>query len=162
MTKYILLLILICACVASSQTINGNGVVQGTRIFDQSAATTKVNYTNATSDTTGWITVEPYRELAAILQSTDSAVADVYFDARNSFQINTNQFTTYADSLKLADSVAGGANVGEARNILLKTTTLNRLLQPGNNQIRIRVARRAAGNGTTTGRNLRVWLIKEN
>lgn len=162
MTKYILFLFLVMVSYTFSQSISTGGTVGSNHYFNQTAATTKLNYTNSTSDTTGWITVESFRELCAIITSTDSAVADVFFDARNSFQINTNAFTTYADSIKLADSVAGGNNVGEARNVLLKTTTLNRLNQPANNQIRIRVARRSSGNGTTSGRNLRVWLVETN
>ena len=160
--KYVILLTLVCASLSFSQQIFTGGAVQGNHIFDQTAFYTKASYTNTQTDTTGWFTVEPFRELAALITSSDSGVADVYFDARNSFQINTNAYTTYQDSLKLADSVAGGANSGEMHITLFKTTTLNRLLQPANNQLRIRVARRSAGNGTTAGRVMRVWLIREN
>lgn len=124
----------------------------------------KTNYSSSTNDTTAWFMVEPFRELAAVLQSTDSANADFYFQARNSAFINTLQYTTFQDSLKLADSTSGSANMntGGIRNTLLKTTTLNRLLQPGNNQVRIVVIPRATLNGTTTGRRLKVWMIRTN
>lgn len=123
---------------------------------------TKLNYTNATLDTTTWIDIEPYDEIAFLLRSTDSAAFDVYFDGRNSYFPNTRGYTTYTDSVTVVDTVSGGQNTGERRNILIKTTTLNRLNQPGNNQVRIRLDHRAAGAGTTSGRYFYVELIKKN
>lgn len=163
MNKLIFVILLISS-VSYGQRVgsSGNGTVGSSHNFDQSIVYVKTNYTNSGSDTSAWYTIEPYRNVAFILQSTDSTATDVYFDAKNSSATNTNQYTTYGDSLKLADSVAGGANTGEIRNILIKTTTLNRLNSPANNQVRFRVAHRASGAGTTSGRVFRIWKITTN
>lgn len=157
-------LALVCNLVVAQTSTSTSGTATSTHVFDMTPVYVKTNYSSAVAETTGWLAVEPFRELAAVLQSTDSANADVFFDARNSSAINTLAYTTYGDSLKLADSTSGSANMntGGIRNTLLKTTTLNRLNQPGNNQIRIRVSYRATLNGTTSGRKFRVWLIKTN
>jgi len=161
----ILLLALIAVLPALSQTtFTSGGTATSPHQFDMRVVYDKTNYTASLAETTGWFIIEPYRELAAVLQSTDTATADVFFDARNSTTINTLAFTTYGDSLKLADSTSGSANMntGGIRNVLLKTTTLNRLNQPGNYSMRIRVAQRSSPVGTTSGRHFKVWLIKTN
>lgn len=160
--KTLLVLLLVVPALSFGQQIVTGGSVGSGHVFDQTMLYTKSNFTTALLDTTTWYNIEPTQSYGIIIQSTDSAVLDIYCDARNSALPNTNAYTTYADSLTLADSVAGGDNSGERRNVLLKTTTLNRLNGPTNNQVRFRIDHRASNAGTTSGRLLRVWFVKTN
>lgn len=161
MKKLIFLLLIPTGMFA--QTISAGGGQFTGPTLQMSTVYSKTTYTNSLTETTAYFNIEPAKELAVIFFSSDSATADVYFDTRNGSYINGNVGSaTYADSAKLADSVVGGANSGEIRNVLLKTTTLNRLLGPSNTQMRIRVAYRSATNGTTAGRVFRVILVKQN
>jgi hypothetical protein len=156
-----LLFLLPTAVFSQTGEIGVGGSVGAQHKYIQDLLYQKTTYTVSTLDTTTWFTVEPYRELALVVTSSDSAVLDFYIDGRNSFLPNTNVGSAvYADSLTLADSVSGGANSGERRYVLLKTTTLNRLLSPTINQIRLRVDHRTAGAGTTTGRTQKIYLVK--
>lgn len=155
-------MLLIPLTVAHSQgKIGSGGTVGSSKSWTISNVYTKTNFTTALLDTTNWFTIEPNTELAFIFRSTDSAAVDVYIDGRNSFYGNVNGYVTYSDSLTVVDTVAGGQNVGETRKVLIKTTTLNRLNSPANNQCRLRVDHRASGAGTTSGRQLNIDIIKE-
>jgi len=140
-------------------------------LFDQRIVYDKTNYTASLAETTGWLSTEPFRELTAMFQSTDSVFVVVFVDARNS-TVPTN-FTsvipgagllTTSDTLSLRDSTSGSANMntGGVRRVLYKSTTLNRLDGPVNNQLRMRINYQSTLTGTTTGRRFKIHLIKTN
>jgi len=141
----------------------------GIDYFDQRIAYDKTNYTNSLAETTAWFPVETSRELGVLFQSTDSASVVVWVDARNN-AIQQNFVSVIpgagiqstSDTLALRDSLSGSANMntGGVRAVLYKSTTLNRLVFPVNNQIRFRVAYAASLNGTTTGRRFKIWWVK--
>lgn len=160
MYKYIFLLFAIPSILTAQQTLTSGGTVGNQHVTSQEQVYQKTTFTTATLDTTTWFNIEPANEIGLYLTSTDSCVLDIYCDSRNGFLPDANHYVTYADSMTLADSVVGGANTGEKRLVLIKTTTLNRLSQPVQNQVRFRIDHRAAGAGTTAGRVMRLYIVK--
>lgn len=109
----------------------------------------KTNFTTSTADTTNYFDISKYSDVGFIYQSTDSAAFDIYFDGRNN--LITAVTTTYADSLVTT------SNTGSQTSTVIKSTTLNRL--PNETQVRMRVIARNTGQGTTSGRTLKGYLV---
>lgn len=111
----------------------------------------KTNYTSTTADTTSYIPIPFFSELGFVVQSTDSAGVDVYFDGKNSGVAAV--VTTYADSLVTTN------NAGSFTSVVIKSPTLNRL--PNENLVRFRVISRSSSAGTTAGRTLRIYRVSK-
>ncbi len=162
MNKILIALLLLTSVAFSQETVQKKfRVPSGTLPYEP--VYTRTTFTNATLDTTTWFSVEPTRDVSFLVISTDSAALDIYVDGRNSFKTNTLAYVTYADSLTLADSASGftATNTsGLIRKVLLKTTTLNRLNQPANDEARLRVDHRASGAGTTSGRTITIYAVR--
>ena len=125
---------------------------------------TYTTYTASSDDTSGYITIEPpfgtslllAQEVTLLWVSTDSAAADVNVLATNDY-LTTVQFTTYTDSIVVADSVAAGLNAGTEKVIVIKSPTVNRF--PGATRIKVGTVFRATGQGTTAGRTGK-WFVQ--
>lgn len=116
------------------------------------------NFTATSDDTTGYVTVSVpgwtsdallCREVRLIIVATDSIADDIYVIGRNSY--NTNITSTYADSL------VGTSNSLNTAVITLKSSTLDRM--PGCTQFRVGNVFRATGQGTTSGRTLKCYIM---
>lgn len=129
-----------------SQTKTGslsNPVVTSTdRVYQ------KVNFTTATAETTNYISVRDMGEWGLIYEATDSVGVDFVVTGRNS--------VVQAITTTFADSLVGTSNTSNTASRVFKSETVNTF--PNEDQIKISVIARGSGQGTTSGRALKIWM----
>lgn len=120
-------------------------------------------YTATSDDTTGFVTVnlpgwgsDPLlcSEVRLILVSTDSIAADIYVIGRNGTL--TTPTVVYADSIVASDSLTT-MNAGSRKIITLRSSATDRLA--GCTQFKVGTVFRATGQGTTTGRTAKWYIL---
>lgn len=149
----VLVLMLVVAGFALSQSQGSNNFqAQNAFLFK-----TYSPFTATSDDTTGIVSVSPplsadvllAREVRLLGVCTDSLAADVYVIGYNRTQ--TAVTTTYTDSLVTT------SNTGTFKVIDLRAPGVNRLA--GCTEFKVGTVFRATGQGTTTGRTMKWYLL---
>lgn len=158
MKKLILLVLMLNAYVYSQNTSQLNANQQGATAERARLFKTYTNFVGGTTgDTTGYVTInlpgwtsDPLLTSVVYLinVATDSIAADCSVQGRNGTL--TSVTSTYVDSL------VGTSNTSNIKVITLKDNATNRLA--GCTQFKVGTVFRASGNGTTTGRSSK-WYI---
>lgn len=116
---------------------------------------TKTNYTTATGDTTGYISIRDYDEVSVLAFATDSVEQLVTVDGKNSILKSSGADTILAT---YSDSLVGVSNTLNVKKFYIRGVAGERFI--GCDLIRFRITGEvgAGQNGTSTGRKM-VWYL---
>lgn len=120
---------------------------------------TYTNFTATSDDTSGYFTIDVpgwtsdplfCSQVVLLGVATDSVAADVNVIGRNG-SLTSDITVSYADS------IVGTSNTSNTSTIILRNSTTNRL--NGCTQFKVGTVFRATGQGTTTGRTMKWYLL---